>query len=261
MSARDDILTRLRDTLRRADLPFPPANPRPLSATERMTVTGAEGDGLDLAARFGRELEQLHGTYEVVESMAEARMALMSRLLAWAAEAEASRRGPRRETGQERTVLAWAPDQLPVTGVADALTDMEFGFVAPDSVLTADERERVRHIRYGVTGVTAAFASTGSMMMVAGPGTNRSASLLPIRHIALIPTSRLYPTMEAWLAELRDDGRLVDTLRQSANWSMITGPSKSADIGGELTLGVHGPKFVHAILFDDEQSPATDEHR
>ena len=261
MSARDDILTRLRDTLRRADLPFPPANPRPLSATERMTVTGAEGDGLDLAARFGRELEQLHGTYEVVESMAEARMALMSRLLAWAAEAEASRRGPRRETGQERTVLAWAPDQLPVTGVADALTDMEFGFVAPDSVLTADERERVRHIRYGVTGVTAAFASTGSMMMVAGPGRNRTASLLPIRHIALIPTSRLYPTMEAWLAELRADGRLVDALRQSANWSMITGPSKSADIGGELTLGVHGPKFVHAILFDDDSTLATDEHR
>ncbi|MEZ4714575.1 MAG: LUD domain-containing protein [Caldilineaceae bacterium] len=184
MSTRDDILTRLRGTLRRADLPFPPANPRPLTTAERMTVTRAEGDGLALAARFGTELEKLHGTYEVVETMAEARMALMSRLLAWAAEAEAGRRGPRPATGQERTVLGWAPDRLPVTGVADALADMEFGFIAPGSVLTAEERERVRHIRYGVTGVTAAFASTGSMMMVAGPGSNRSASLLPIRHIA-----------------------------------------------------------------------------
>ncbi|MEZ4612716.1 MAG: LUD domain-containing protein [Caldilineaceae bacterium] len=114
---------------------------------------------------------------------------------------------------------------------------MEFGFIARQAALTAEERERAGHIRYGVTGVTAAFASTGSMMMAAGPGANRSASLLPIRHIALHPHQPyFYPTMEVRLAESRD-GRLVDTLRQSANWSMITGPSKSADIGGELTLG------------------------
>ncbi|MEZ4612717.1 MAG: hypothetical protein R2838_21160 [Caldilineaceae bacterium] len=36
-----------------------------------MTVTRAEGDGLVLAARR-TELEKLHGTYEVVETMAEA---------------------------------------------------------------------------------------------------------------------------------------------------------------------------------------------
>jgi L-lactate utilization protein LutC len=260
MSARDDILNRLRGTLQRADLPFPPVNPRPLTAATRMTVTNAGGTDRELAARFGAELEKLHGSYEIVGSMAEARLALMNCLLRWASEAEAGKRGPRPETGQERTVLAWAPERLPVTGVAETLTDMEFGFIAPDSVLTAEARERIRHIRYGVTGVEAAFASTGSMMMVAGPGTNRSASLLPLRHIALIPTSRLYPTMESWLAELREVDRLTETLRQAANWSMITGPSKSADIGGELTLGVHGPKFVHAILFSDNSS-ATDEHR
>lgn len=260
MSARDEILNRLRSTLQRADLPFPPLNPHPLTTATRMTVTHAEGSSWDLAARFGAELEKLHGSYEVVESMAEARLALMNRLLLWASEAEAGRRGPRPATGQERTVLAWAADRLPVSGVGETLTDMEFRFVAPDSLLTPEERARVRHIPYGVTGVEAAFASTGSMMMVAGPGVNRAASLLPFRHIALIPTSRLYPTIEAWLAELRDDGRLTETLRQAANWSMITGPSKSADIGGELTLGVHGPKFVHAILFDDGGA-ATDEHR
>jgi L-lactate utilization protein LutC len=89
------------------------------------------------------------------------------------------------------------------------------------------------------------------MLMLTGPGVNRAASLLPFRHIALIPFSKIYPTMEHWLAEQREDGRLVDTYRSRANVSLITGPSKSADIEMALTLGVHGPKFVHAILFDD----------
>jgi L-lactate utilization protein LutC len=102
--------------------------------------------------------------------------------------------------------------------------------------------------------VEAAFASTGSMLMIADEGASRAASLLPFRHIALIPFSRLYPTLEAWLAAQRAAGDLADRLRSRANWTLITGPSKSADIESNLTLGVHGPKFVHAILFEHASS-------
>ncbi len=120
-------------------------------------------------------------------------------------------------------------------------------------------RDRVRHIRYGITGVEAAMASTGSMLVISGKGANRSASLLPFRHIALIPFSRLYRTIEEWLAEQRAAGTLADLFHSRANLTLISGPSKSADIEMALTLGVHGPKFVHAILFDD--SPPDDDRR
>jgi L-lactate dehydrogenase complex protein LldG len=176
---------------------------------------------------------------------------LINRLLSWMEQDEASRKGAVVENGQESSVLAWDPDLLPIEGFGPALTDLELTLVAPRDLRTAESRDQVRFIRYGITGVEAAFASTGTMLMHSSGGCNRAASLLPLRHVALIPLSRLYPTVESWLAEKRAFDDLVGFVRSHANLTLITGPSKSADIEMNLTLGVHGPKFVHAILFDD----------
>ncbi len=103
----------------------------------------------------------------------------------------------------------------------------------------------------GLTSVDAAFASTGSVALAPGPGRSRAASLLPLRHIMLVPLSRIYPTVEDWLRFLRQAGRLSDLLQRSAQIVFVTGPSKSADIELILALGVHGPQVVHAVVFDD----------
>jgi L-lactate dehydrogenase complex protein LldG len=217
-----------------------------------MTVTEAFGGPYELAYRFGQELVALHGSYEIVESTAEARLSLLNRIGAWIEAEEAAQKGAVIKTGQERSILAWDPEFLPVDGLAVALEDMHLLLVNPDGLDSEQAREDIRFIRYGVTGIDAAFASTGSMLMISGPGKNRVASLLPFYHVALIPFSRLYPTVESWLAKQRDEGTLIEAMSEQANISMITGPSKSADIEMNLTLGVHGPKFLHAILFDDE---------
>ena len=223
-----------------------------------MTVTRAEGDLPMLAQRFGEELTALHGSYEIAQTPTEARLALINRLITWMEQEEAERKGAVITTGQERSVLAWSSDQLPLDGLGPALNDLGLQLVAPINLRVGPGRDQVRHIRYGVSGVSAAFAATGSMLMIAGPGTNRAASLLSFRHLALIPFSSLYPSIEDWLAEQRDAGKLDQIYRSRANVTLITGPSKSADIEMVLTLGVHGPKFVHAILFDDS-APAFDD--
>jgi L-lactate dehydrogenase complex protein LldG len=252
MATRDDILTRIRTILTRPDLPFPPVEAPPLTAATRMAVTHAAGDQRQLAERFAAELEKLHGSCEVFDSPVAVRLALVSRLRAWAEQEEAERKGPALETGQDQMVLTWQPELLPVPGLAETLADTEWRLVAPRDLTTPESREAVRFIRVGITGVDAAFAATGSMLLISAPGASRAASLLPLRHIALIPFSRLYANIEAFLAARRAGGELVDLLRDRAAWHMITGPSKSADIEMNLTLGVHGPKFVHAILFDDQ---------
>jgi len=247
---REEILGRLRAALARPTLPFPPPNPPPLTGETRMQVTSVAGGMPALTERFAAELSVLHGTCEIADSAAEARLALVSRIQLWHAEEEAAAKGARLVTGQEKMVLGWSPNAIPLEYVAEALLDTGFTLVSPKSLVTREEREAVRHIRYGITGVEAAFATTGSILVASGAETNRVASLMPYRHIVLIPFTRLYANVEQWLAVQRERD-LPGYVRGHASLNLITGPSKSADIEQNLTRGVHGPKFIHAILFDD----------
>ncbi len=188
------------------------------------------------------ELTALHGTFEIVETATEARLALVNRIMTWIEQEQSERKGAYVTTGQEHNILAWTASNLPIENIDTVLEDLGFKLVAPTDLRTTESRDKVRHIRCGITGAEAAFAATGSMLMLAGPGTNRSASLLPFRHVALIPFSRLYRNFEEWLTEQREAGTLVDIFRSRANLTLISGPSKSADIEMNLTLGVHGPK-------------------
>lgn len=249
MSSRDEILGRLRRALGQPNLRFPAAEP--VRLTSYMAVTAASGDRWALAQRFCQELETLHGTAELVESTAEARMATIARLVEWVKAEQAERRIENPDQGDDWDLLSWNPDLLPVSGLADALGDVGFRLVTPVDLQKAEERERIRFIRAGISGVDAAFASTGTVVVSGGQGRSRAASLTPFRHLMLIPLSKLYATGEAWVAEQRMAGTLNDYLHESTNVTLISGPSKSADIGGLLTLGVHGPKIIHAILFDD----------
>ena len=78
-----------------------------------MTVTEATGGPYELAFRFGEELVTLHGSYEIVESPAEARLTLFNRLVEWIDAEDAARKGAVIETHQERSVLSWDPALLP----------------------------------------------------------------------------------------------------------------------------------------------------
>ncbi len=95
----------------------------------------------------------------------------------------------------------------------------------------------------GVTGVDAALAETGTIVVNSGPGKSRLVPLLPPVHIALAPTSRLTADLFTWTAG-RSGG-------MPASLTLISGPSKTADIEQTMAIGVHGPKRLIVILYDD----------
>ncbi len=97
--------------------------------------------------------------------------------------------------------------------------------------------------KVGVTGSYCAVAETGTLMLLSGPDTHPNTSLLPETHIAVVPVSRILRSMEdAWDRLRAERGELP---RQVA---FVSGPSRTADIEMTLVLGIHGPFRVHIIL-------------
>lgn len=94
----------------------------------------------------------------------------------------------------------------------------------------------------GVTSAMWGVAETGSVLLSSAPPGGRAPSLVVPVHVVFLPEERLLGTLEEVFAT-------IGTIEElPSNLVLITGPSKSADIGMELAVGVHGPGEVHVIL-------------
>lgn len=129
-------------------------------------------------------------------------------------------------------VLSWSADRLPYRA-ADVLDAPMTG--------TASLAEQAR-AGVGVTGCDAAVAETGSLVLFSARGQSRTVSLLPPFHVALVERQKLFFTLAGVLEAHR---ALLET---SASCTVITGPSRTADIELTLTLGIHGPGRVAIII-------------
>jgi len=95
----------------------------------------------------------------------------------------------------------------------------------------------------GVTGAFCGLAETGTLMLLSGPGSPASVSLLPETHVAVLQTARIVTHMEdGWDLARRE----LHTLPRAVNF--VSGPSRTADIEQTLVLGAHGPYRVHIVL-------------
>ena len=64
-------------------------------------------------------------------------------------------------------------------------------------------------------------------------------------HIALIRPDQLLPSLAEAVRRVGEAGELPSSL------VLITGPSRSADIENDLSIGVHGPGSLHAMLLPE----------
>ena len=131
----------------------------------------------------------------------------------------------------------WAPGPLASAfdraAVAGRLPGLRFD-VTRD--LAAGARVGISEMRWGL-------ADTGTVAQDASAVEERLVSTLPPLHVAWLPTGALLPDLPALLERI-DPAHM-------AYVTLITGPSRTADIERVLTIGVHGPERLVIVCVDD----------
>jgi L-lactate dehydrogenase complex protein LldG len=91
-----------------------------------------------------------------------------------------------------------------------------------------------------VEEVHAAIAETGSIVITSKGGKAVQASLLPSHHVAIVPRKKIFGTLNEFFAKF--------AASPPTNITVITGPSRTADIELNLVIGVHGPEKLDIIV-------------
>ena len=230
MMTQQTFINRVRNRLGRSgtegDPQWTPALPIP---TPGPTETEA------LVERYQAEMAKLVGkTYRV---MSEAEVApLVVGIL--------------KEAGATGSVMRWDDPSVNALGVDEALTAAGYEVAAmKHGEPGRPQVEAAERAIAGITGADMAIAETGTLVMgsaqlgVAGaPGRGRTVSLLPPIHIAVLRKEQIVYTPAEVFAKLRKLGKLPSQV------VFASGPSRSADIENDLSIGVHGPCQVHVII-------------
>ncbi len=211
MTARNRILERLRD----AQQPF--LDIQPIGGERRHMIALRDLTPQERVEQFVAEAEALGSVVYHVDknSAVEQIMELI---------------------GSDQSVMSWEEGELPLAGLPGILESL--------GVTIAGHNDG--DVRVGITGVSAALAATGSLVLESGAGRYRATSLLPDLHIALLTAEQILPDLETWQQQQHSQGYPAFT--RSSNTTIVSGPSKTADIGHQLVKGAHGPRELHIMI-------------
>ncbi|HSQ05571.1 MAG TPA: lactate utilization protein C [Burkholderiales bacterium] len=213
MSARDNILSRVRTQLGRTDASTRKAREAVNACMAAHAVSPRPASLPDLAVQFRERALKLASTYD--------------------------------ETGTLQAVPRAVARYLHMHALP--LTAVCWPELAPLDWKGAEIRVEARPARgedaVGITGAFCAIAETGTLVTLSAPGTPASVSLLPETHVAIVQRARIVRGMEEVWQLVRKERT---ALPRAVNF--ISGPSRTADIEQTVTLGAHGPYRVHIIV-------------
>lgn len=127
-------------------------------------------------------------------------------------------------------------------GADDALSKINWSQAPTLEVMTgaADRNDAV-----GLSRATAAVAETGTLVLASGPDNPVTLNFLPETHIVVVDQNAIVGPYEDAFGRVRDrfgDGQMPRTV------NMVSGPSRTGDIGGRIVMGAHGPRRMMVVI-------------
>jgi L-lactate dehydrogenase complex protein LldG len=183
----------------------------------------------ELASAFARELEEVGGKFLGILSPAE----VTNRIVSLAGELGA------------KTVALGQGVAADMDAIGEALERADFRIVRTLPVADTERaamRSRVAEAGLGIAEADFAIASTGTLAVVSNANRPGSLTLLPPASLVIVQIDHVMPNLAEVLAEMGPSGVAANRL------TLITGPSRTADIEKRIVLGVHGPKSLHVIV-------------
>jgi L-lactate dehydrogenase complex protein LldG len=96
----------------------------------------------------------------------------------------------------------------------------------------------------GLSRAVAGVAETGTLALVSGPANPVTLAFVPDTHLVVLQAARIVGHYEEAIALVRAEtgGAMPRTL------NLVTGASRTGDIGGKIVMGAHGPRRLAIVL-------------
>ena len=105
----------------------------------------------------------------------------------------------------------------------------------------------ITEAKIGITRCEYLVARLGSVMVSSKSSPGRKISVFPEIHLVVGYTSQLVPDLKQAIQNMKK--KYQDNYPSLI--SLITGPSRTADIEKTLVMGAHGPKELYVFLIED----------
>ena len=165
------------------------------------------------------------------------------------------------EWSRESSLIAWAHPLVDALCLEKQLENSHIAcyreWYSKKENPTPDQRRQMRlrasQALMGITSADFCIAGTATLALTARKGQSRSTSLLPSIHVAVIRASQLIEDIKE-LHAIMQWSEDPDLRGPDRSLTLISGPSKTADIEATMIHGAHGPRELYIYVITGAQA-------